>query len=99
MAEEQVTPQLRAVLDQLLAYEQEAFEQDTPIDLADLCTAFGEFRVRIKRALGLELVGMELEYGTVGDGYDGLCPSCADRSEVENQEDELQALADRDREG
>lgn len=26
------------------------------------------------------------EYGTVGDGYDGLCPSCADKAEEEKSE-------------
>lgn len=28
------------------------------------------------------------EYGTVGDGFDGLCPSCADKAEEENENDD-----------
>lgn len=54
--------QLKPVLDDLLAYEREAFEQDTPLDLADLCTAFGRWRAQIKAALGLDLVGCETAY-------------------------------------
>ena len=26
------------------------------------------------------------EYGTVGDGFDGLCPSCADKAETEDND-------------
>lgn len=27
------------------------------------------------------------EYGTVGDGFDGLCPNCADKAEAEGRWD------------
>jgi hypothetical protein len=27
------------------------------------------------------------DYGTVGDGFDGLCPSCADKAEAEKEEE------------
>jgi hypothetical protein len=27
------------------------------------------------------------EYGTVGDGFDGYCPSCADKREAEGKND------------
>lgn len=54
--------QLAPILTELLAYEREAFEEDTPIDLADLCTAFGAYRARLKTALGLPLVGVETAY-------------------------------------
>lgn len=29
------------------------------------------------------------EYGPVGDGYDGLCPSCADKAEEKDDDDEV----------
>lgn len=57
---------LAPILADLLAYEREAFEQDTPLDLADLCTAFGALRVRLKRAMGLELAGVEQSYPEEG---------------------------------
>jgi hypothetical protein len=53
---------LEAVAADLLAYKRQAFEEDSLIDLADLCTAFGAFRVRLKQALGLPLFGVERDY-------------------------------------
>jgi hypothetical protein len=64
LAEKPAKPReaLADVVRELLAYEREAFEEDTPMDLADLCTALGAFRVRLKNALGLELRGVERDY-------------------------------------
>ncbi|MER9436728.1 hypothetical protein NKJ04_17695 [Mesorhizobium sp. M0618] len=44
-------------------------------DEADICTECGDHP------------GSET-YGTVGDGYDGLCPSCADKAEEEDDDGE-----------
>lgn len=44
-------------------------------DEADICTECGDHP------------GSET-YGTVGDGYDGLCPSCADKAEADEDDDD-----------
>lgn len=55
-------PAVAEILAEMLAYEREAFEQDTPVDLADLCTAFGRWRAELKNAIGQPLAGVETSY-------------------------------------
>jgi hypothetical protein len=62
------TPTLAAVLADLLSWEAEAFDDDTPIDLADLCTRFGVWRTEIKAALALNPVSPGVVIGIRVDG-------------------------------
>ena len=50
-------------------------ESGCPCEDAEVCPKCGDF------------VGSET-YGTVGDGFDGLCPSCADKAEADNEDED-----------
>ncbi|AKU43511.1 hypothetical protein CPT_Sansa107 [Caulobacter phage Sansa] len=50
-AEDPEAERIGEVLTRFLSYEAQAFHEDTPIDLADLCTFIGEVRQDLKRAM------------------------------------------------
>jgi hypothetical protein len=56
----EAAPTVAEILAELMAYEREAFEEDTCLDLADLCTWFGGMRGKIKAALTAEAAQLPL---------------------------------------